>query len=110
MIDKDFNEFDEFDFYTSEDDSDNVIEEFFALCDDTKESWRKDFSYTSYKCKDVMYLIPKAEHSARLSIGRDLGHLSPLYLSKVYTALSAYFHTRYLHFYGTNFSMRLKIH
>ena len=72
MIDKDFNEFDEFDFFTSEDDSDNVIEEFFALCDDTKESWRQDFSYTSYKCKDVTYLIPKAEYPASLSIGRDL--------------------------------------
>ena len=72
MIDKEFNEFDDFDFSVSDNSSDNIIEEFFALCDGAEEPWKKNFSYTSYKCKDVTYLIPKAEHSARLSIGRDL--------------------------------------
>ena len=44
MIDKEFNEFDDFDFSVSDNSSDNIIEEFFALCDGAEEPWKKNFS------------------------------------------------------------------
>ena len=70
MIDKDMNEFDDFDFFNFDDD--NVIEDFFALCNGDEEPWKKEFSYVSYKSKDVTYLIPQAKGSPRCSIGREL--------------------------------------
>ncbi len=70
MIDKDINEFDDFDFFDC--DEDNVIEDFFALLENKENPWEKEFSYTSYKCKDVTYLIPQAKGSPRCSIGHEL--------------------------------------
>ena len=70
MIDKDINKFDDFDFFDFNED--NVIEDFFALYNDTDEPWKKEFSYVPYKSKDVTYLIPKAKGASCYSIGREL--------------------------------------